>query len=158
MQLQAAQGWLELGNPVEALLELNKIDKLFRLHPDVLQIRWHIHARQEKWKECVDVGRIMTKLAPDVVQGWINLANALFYLRQYQEAYDTLFPALQAFPENPYIPYNLACYQCLLGNLTDALDWLEKSIEIGGERIRETALRDPDLERLRDEIGKAKHA
>lgn len=156
MQLQAAQGWLELGNPSEAFLELSKIDELFRLHPDVLQLRWHIQARQEKWKDCVEVGRIMTKLAPDVVQGWINLANALFYLNQYQEAYDTLFPTLQTFPKNPYIPYNLACYQCQLGNRADARDWLDKAIEIGGERIRETALHDPDLRDLKDDIGKAK--
>lgn len=153
MHLQAAQGWLELGNPVEARAELDKIDELFRLHPDILQLRWHIHAKQGKWTVCADVGRIMTKVVPDVVQGWINLANSLFYLRKYKDAYDTLFPTLERFPTNPYIPYNLACYQCQLGNLSEAKAWLDKAIDIGGERIQETALMDPDLDGIKDRIA-----
>ena len=151
--LQAAQGWLELGNPVEANLELDQINELFRMHPDVLQLRWHAHARQEKWDVCVEVGRAMTRLTPEVVQGWINLANALFYLKHYQEAFDTLFPTLLDFPKNPYIPYNLACYQCQLGNLAEARDWLDKAIGMGGERIRETALLDSDLQGIWGKIA-----
>jgi hypothetical protein len=43
--LQAAQGWLELGNPTEANEELQKITAPNRGHPDVLQLRWQIYAQ-----------------------------------------------------------------------------------------------------------------
>ena len=39
LHLQAAQGWLELGNHVEANEELEKIVSTLRSHPDVLEIR-----------------------------------------------------------------------------------------------------------------------
>jgi hypothetical protein len=42
--LQAAQGWLELGNHTEANEELERITPLNRAHPDVLQVRWRIYA------------------------------------------------------------------------------------------------------------------
>jgi hypothetical protein len=37
--LKAAQGWLELGNHLEADKELDEIAPTLRKHPDVLEIR-----------------------------------------------------------------------------------------------------------------------
>ncbi len=43
-QLETADGWLELGNHVEANVELEKIAPQFRAHPEVLKVRWQIYA------------------------------------------------------------------------------------------------------------------
>ena len=40
--LQAAQGWMELGNHEEANEELELIDAPLRAHLDVLEVRWLI--------------------------------------------------------------------------------------------------------------------
>ena len=40
--LEAAQGWLDLGDHVEANEELEHIEAKNRAHPDVLQVRWRI--------------------------------------------------------------------------------------------------------------------
>ena len=40
MHLEAAQGWLELGNHEEANEELELIDAPLRVHPDVLEGMW----------------------------------------------------------------------------------------------------------------------
>jgi hypothetical protein len=46
--LRAAQGWVELGNHLEADTELEKIEDKYRIHPDVLEVRWGIYARQKQ--------------------------------------------------------------------------------------------------------------
>jgi len=40
--LQAAQGWLELGNHLEANEELENITAKHRAHPAVLELRWQM--------------------------------------------------------------------------------------------------------------------
>ena len=42
IHLKAAEGWLVLGNHVEPNEELENITPQFRVHPDVLEIRWQI--------------------------------------------------------------------------------------------------------------------
>ena len=51
--LQAAQGWMELGNHEEANEELELIDAPLRAHPDVLEVRWLIYQHVARF---VDVG------------------------------------------------------------------------------------------------------
>jgi len=45
LHLQAAQGWLELGNHVEADSELDQIAPQVSTHPDVLMVRYGIYSR-----------------------------------------------------------------------------------------------------------------
>jgi hypothetical protein len=54
--LLAAQGWLELGDHLEADKELDEITPELRVHPDVLEIRWQIYAKEKKWLACLDIG------------------------------------------------------------------------------------------------------
>jgi hypothetical protein len=56
LHAKAAQGWVELGNHPEANEELEKITSEMRAHPDVLEIRWQIYAKEKRWEACVDVG------------------------------------------------------------------------------------------------------
>ena len=47
------------------------------------------------------------------------------------------------FPSESLIAYNLACYECQMGNQPAALDWLQKAIKLGDKReIKKVALRD----------------
>src|ERR1041385_4172048 len=48
--LSAAIGWLELGNPTEAKLELEKLTPAARQPPDVLEARWLICAEGKDWE------------------------------------------------------------------------------------------------------------
>jgi len=51
------------------------------------------------------------------------------------------------FPNEYHIAYNLACYECQLGNRKRALQNLEDAIDIAGKiDTRKMALVDPDLE------------
>ena len=71
-----------------------------------------------------------------------------------QKAWDALRPAVELFPEEALVPYNLACYACQLGDPAEARQWLRKAIARGEkDEIKRLALNDPDLAVLREEIA-----
>src|SRR5262245_36922608 len=53
--LNAAQGWLELGDCQSALDELEFIDKVMQSHPDVLSVRCDSYAAAMKWPAAVAI-------------------------------------------------------------------------------------------------------
>jgi predicted Zn-dependent protease len=148
--MRAAEGWLELGSPREAALELAQISKKMKGHPAVLDIQWQILAAEDQWEKCIDVASQMVQEAPERYIGWIRLSYALHEVQLTEDAYNNLLGVADRFPEEPVIPYNLACYCCQLDFMEEAKDWLKQAMKTGDtEKIRETALADEDLEPLR---------
>ena len=144
--LDAAQGWLGLGDCQSALEELESIKLPLRSHPDVLAVRCDIYTTAMKWPAVVAVASTLVALIPDRPSGWVRRSYALHGLKQTQRAFDLLLPAALRFPEIPTIPYNLACYCAQLGKLEEARRWLQQSYEIGDATILKVAARsDPDL-------------
>ncbi len=153
LHLSSATGWLQLGNPTEALADLGKVSAEHREHHELLHLEWHIHAQNKDWESCVEIGRVMVNLHPHDVAGWINQANALFYLKRGQEAFELLESVREKHPKNEAIPYNLSCYACQFGDLTLAMDCYQAAEQVGDrEKIREVALQDPDMEPIWDQI------
>jgi tetratricopeptide (TPR) repeat protein len=151
--VRAAQGWLELGNPHEALAELARVSPEHRQHPDVLEAGWHIHALAKQWEESMASASAMIQAHPDQPQGWIHLSYALHELKRTQEAYDQLRPVVELFPNEFVIPYNLACYLCQMGKTEEAKLWLAKASQIGDPtKVRKMAREDPDLSPLRNDL------
>jgi len=133
---------------------LEKITANLRAHPDVLEVRWQIYAKEKKWDACLDIARAITQLSPDRPFGWIHLSYSLHELQRTQEAWDNLNAVCEKFPKVPTIFYNLACYACRLGDLPEALTLLGKTFEMeDSKRLKLLALHDPDLEPLWKGIG-----
>jgi tetratricopeptide (TPR) repeat protein len=155
--LQAAIGWLELGNAVEAQGELDRLKPELLDHPAVLAIRWRISAVGKRWDACVEIAGAMVDGAYDHPEGWIHRSYALHELKRTEEALCCLVGAAARFSDVWVIPYNCACYCAQLGRLDEARDWLRKAFAIarrdGHERdLRLQAVADPDLEPLREEL------
>jgi predicted Zn-dependent protease len=91
-----------------------------RTHPDVLEMRWRIYAKAGKWDACLDIAAAMVKMAPYLPAGWIQRSCALHKLKRTREAVEKLLPAVDLFPREWLIRYNLACYACQLGNREEA--------------------------------------
>jgi len=153
--LTAAQGWLELENAAEAIKELEQISPESRKHPDVLEVRWAAEAKQLNWEECIRVATQLTQHAPGRSSGWIHRSFALHELKRTQEAYELLLPSLSLFKGIWTVPYNLACYQCQLGQKEPALEFYGQALEIGGESVKDMALADTDLAPLHGKIANA---
>ena len=152
--LDAAQGWFELGNCVEATEELDQITPEMRGHPNVLVVRVAICEAAEKWEYAAEIAKAISELNPDSPFGWIHHAYALHELKRTQEAWNVLLPVVDKFPKEYIIRYNLACYACQLGNLKEAREWLKKAIALAGRKgVTLMVLNDPDLEPFWKEIG-----
>jgi predicted Zn-dependent protease len=152
--LEAAQGWFELGNSIEATEELEQITPEMRGHPSVLEVRFHIYAAAKKWEYAAEIARAISEFAPDNPFGFIHQAYSLHELKRTQEARNVLLPVVDKFPEECIIRYNLACYACQLGNLAEARAWLKKASDLAGtKQIKRMALKDADLEPLWKEMG-----
>lgn len=158
LHLQAAVGWLELGNAGESLAELEQASAKSHSHPDVLETRWLVLARLHRWDEAVPVGHALCVAAPNRAVGRLHHAYALRRAKGggLQAAFNALSQAAPKFPDEPTVPYNLACYSCQMQReATETLAWLRQAIKIGGrKKIIAMAMQDPDLEPLRTEIEK----
>ncbi|MCX6912223.1 MAG: tetratricopeptide repeat protein [Verrucomicrobia bacterium] len=152
--LEAAQGWFELGNHLEAKDELDQITPEMRGHPSVLEVRFHIYAAAKEWEYAAEIARAISDCVPDNPFGFIHQAYSLHELKQTREAWNVLLPVADKFPKEYIIRYNLACYACQLGNLNEARDWLKHASDlIGTNQVKLLALEDADLEPLWKEIG-----
>jgi tetratricopeptide (TPR) repeat protein len=147
--LQAAQGWLELGDYIEANEELEEITPELRAHPAVLNVRWGVCAAEKKWDAALDIATTIIQLNPEDPLGWVHRSYALHQLKRTAEARDNLLCVVNKFRRDEVIHYNLACYECRLSRLEQAMQWLKLAFLLGGKRrMKRAALDDPDLEPL----------
>jgi len=154
LHLQAAEGWVGLGDFNTANDELEQISPAFRAHPNVLQLRWRIYAHAGKWDACLDIATALTTMTPKRRFGWIHRAHALDKLGRTQEAKDLLVSVVNDFESNSTISYHLARYCARLGQIDQAKHWLGKALLAADgleelEKLRKRMMEDPDLEPIR---------
>jgi tetratricopeptide (TPR) repeat protein len=160
--LKAAHGWLELGDHEEAGNEISRISPDGLKHPDVLETRWSVCAAGGSWETGLEVARQLVKVAPERTSGWIHQAYSIRRAlpNGLEQAWEALLPVYAQFPNEPIIPYNLACYTTQFGRLEEAWDWLEKAVKAAGDKaaIHRMALADPDLEPLHEKIQELRNS
>jgi len=151
--LQAAQGWLELGDPSEARHELDEIAPVMRTHPAVLNVLWGIHSAEKNWESALEIATNLTEVLPEEPLGWVHRSYALHELRRTKEARDNLLRVVDKFRSSATIRYNLACYECQLGSLAQAKTWLELAFGMGNRtQMKLAALEDLDPKPIWQEI------
>jgi Flp pilus assembly protein TadD len=153
--LQAAQGWMGLGSLGEALAELRNISPENQRHPAVLELRWIIHIQLENWDAALAAATDLLVEAPENANSWLHRSYALRRATGggVAQARAALEPALEKFPTEPVISYNLSCYACQMQDLEVARQWFQRALEVGRKKeIKSMALADPDLEPLWEEI------
>jgi Flp pilus assembly protein TadD len=152
LHVNAAEGWLMLGDVQAAREELTKLAPSSQAHPEVLDVRWSVHAAKGEWQEAFQAAQQIVTSSPECSYGWVHRAYAARRKPGggLSEAWDALRPAADLFPKVDIIPYNLACYAAQMGRADEAWTWLRKAMKAGRRvsRIREMALADSDLEPL----------
>ena len=147
--LLAAQGYCELGMPAEALAEIESVPEELHGHPTVVEVRLIILMQAKRWKAALGEGRELVKIAPEKNIGYIHSAFCLHELGQTEAARKVLLDGPETLHAEPVFHYNLACYECMLGNLELARVHLEKTFDLD-KKFRDYANTDPDLEKLRE--------
>ena len=145
--LLAALGWLELGNQAEAHNELAKVALELRNHPEVLKLRWRLCAKTRNLDTALEIAQVIFHRQPDISSArgqslWVPSTAA-------SESDGSAVTMSPGFPLFFAIPYNMACYACQSGNLTEAWDWFQIAAEmVEATEVRKLALSDPDLQPL----------
>jgi predicted Zn-dependent protease len=149
--LTAAQGYLELAMPREALAELAGLsDEAALSHPG-LEMRIVILLKLHRWKTAAACARKLCRLLPEQPAGFIHLAFCLHELGETAQARDILRKAPATVRKDATCCYNLACYEAVLGELDAARLHLAQSISID-KRFRDFARTDSDLAPLHKEL------
>ncbi len=146
--LLAAQGFCELQMYDDALAELDTLPPEAREDVAAFEMRLVILMQAKRWEEALMAANQLCSLRPEAPAGYIHSAFCLHELGRTADARDRLLNGPPTLHKEATFHYNLACYECILGNLEIARMHLEKSIEID-KKFKEFAKTDPDLQALK---------
>ena len=148
--LLAAQGYGELGMHDDALAELDTLPAEARDAPAAIELRLGVLMQARRWKNALAVSRQLCRALPEKNIGYIHTAFCLHELGKTEEARSILLEGPETLRTEPTYHYNLACYECHLGNVEMARAHLDRSFQLD-KKFRDFAKTDPDLQALRGE-------
>lgn len=146
--LLAAQGYAELTMFDEALRELEPLPEDASNYSSVVELRTVILMQAKRWTPALLTSRELCRREPGKSAGFIHTAFCLHELGETNAARDTLLDGPEMLRKEPTFHYNLACYECALGNLELARMHLDRSFKLN-KKFRDFARTDPDLAALR---------
>lgn len=152
-RIEYGRGYLQLGLLKDAQAELDAIPVSEQMALDVLEVRIDLEMELKRWERVIAVAQHASEQRPAREQAWIAWAYALRELQRVEEAKVVLLQAEAVHGSKcGVLHYNLACYYCLLGDLTEAERRLKRACILESS-WREIALDDPDLKALRARIS-----
>lgn len=147
-RLVYAQGYLALGLMREARRELRALPPSERGKLPARKLLLECAMGLKLWSQAVRLARPIAREDGGYENAWISLAYALREMNRVREARQALLAAL---PHHQFssgvLQYNLACYECLLGNLPEARRRLARASKLDASWDK-AARSDPDLRAL----------
>ncbi len=145
--VQAAIGWIELGNMAEAMAELSRIPVEMQSLPAVQAGRLDCLIAARHWDDAAELARVLCEGHPEEAGFWLHFAYATRRCTGggIEQAHVLLAPCVEQFPDEWLIPYNVACYLCQMNRLPEARGMLSLATAVGGDRVEEMARDDEDL-------------
>jgi predicted Zn-dependent protease len=149
--LLAAQGYIELEMPADALAELDSLPLDERDSEEALQIRLFILMKTQMWGPALEICSRIRDLYPDGPAGYIHGAFCLHERGRTREARDLLLSGPPSLAVEATYFYNLGCYCAVLGDLDAARDYVATSCRMD-EKFAQIAKLDPDLREIQDAL------
>jgi len=147
-KLIAAQGYCELSMYDDALSEVGSLPLKVQRHPMVVEMRLVILMQARRWPHALEASLELCRLRPEAASGFIHAAFCLHELGDTPAAKKKLMEGPPSLEKEANYFYNLACYECVLGNLEAAQQHLTTSITLD-KKYKDYAKSDPDLRTLR---------
>jgi tetratricopeptide (TPR) repeat protein len=145
--LQAADGYLYLGMPEEALEELGLVPTEEQQHSAVLLARVRVLLHLKDWQTAESLSGLGTQRHPDEEEFTVQRAFALHQLHRGEQAVEVLLSAPEWIRRTGILHYNLACYEARLGDLSTARQCIRAAIQLNAA-MKKNARLDPDLQSL----------
>src|SRR3954454_22533697 len=76
----SAEGWLELGNIIQCLDELNNLTPSKNAHPAVLALYWRVHVETNNWEAAHHAAEMLCLVIPSEPQPWLWRAQSLKHM------------------------------------------------------------------------------
>lgn len=143
--LDAVHGYLALGMHQDAWDELESLPPELRADDHVLDLRISIYQDLGKWESARVLAESLAKRSPENPHWWIQWAFSLRREKSVEAARAVLLEAASVHPDEALIPYNLACYACVLGQIEAARKLLTVAFSMD-VMLKRVALDDPDLD------------
>lgn len=157
-RVQYAYGYLGLGLLAEAAHELDAVTEADQFAPEVMAARVDLFMAAHEWGRVVEYARRLLELDQNNVAAWISLGCAVRRVENVAAAKQVLLEAERLHGgQHAVIHYNLACYTCLLGEMTAAKAYLTCACRMDAN-FKAAALKDPDLAALADFVRELKVA
>ena len=150
--LTVAEGYVELGMMAEGNDELESLSPEVRRAPEVLSLRAQIYSKLKKWDLLQIVAKQLALDDAENPQWHILWASATRRADCIEAARLILLTAIERHPQSAVMHYNLACYECQLGDLEVANARLRHAFKLD-PKLRVHALDDEDLRPLWDSLG-----
>jgi len=145
--LGAAEGYLFLGLPLEALAEIDGVRPVLQQSSPVLRMRIRALLHMKRWGEAETLSCKGNAAYPDEEEFTVQRVFALDQLNQGGQAVQVLLAAPHWLRRTGILHYNLACYEARLGDLAKARQCIRAAIQINSS-FKKNAQIDPDLQRL----------
>ena len=140
----ASEGYIALGMHQEAWDELETLEPEARAHPDALALRLEIFVALKRYESAAILAEGMIANGDDTPGTWLHGAWAIRRHRTLEDARAFLLRGEAHLENVALFQYNLACYECQLGNMLGAKVRLTRAFELD-PALRATALDDEDL-------------
>lgn len=149
--VQRADGYMDLRMWEQAACELDRVDRKHHASFPFRHCRLRLAIEIKDWKESARLAKALHGQAPEEPETWIELAYVARRAEGVDAARQILSRALTRFPKVAIIPFNLACYECQLGDMNQARRYLARAFKLE-PGYRRLAAEDRDLEPLWPEL------
>lgn len=143
-RIRAAEGYLYLMLFEEAMSELESLPRDAAENEAVMELKIVILQGLTRWQEARELAESLAVKSPGEPGWWILWAYSLRRERSVEAAREVLLQAVLLHPKEAMIVYNLACYDCVMGNEESARQLLQTAF-LMDEGLKETARHDSDL-------------
>ena len=150
-RLESAQGYLELGMNQEALDVLDSLPSEEASLSASISLRLMALNGMERWEMAADLARQSIPDHPHCGALYLLGAYAIRRLLNVSDARHFLESGKAHLETDPLYHFNMACYDCVLGDEEAAREKLAIAFELA-PRMRELAMTDPDLESIRESL------
>jgi hypothetical protein len=134
--VNAAIGWLELGVPAEAAVELEKVTFKTLAQHDVMLLRWKACARLENWPIALYLARTLVRVSPEKPASWLCLAFSLVNVHGAFDAWHELLEAARKHPRISSVPIFLSRLCSQISDRKKSALWLNRWDQLEREAAR----------------------
>ncbi|WAC18153.1 hypothetical protein OVA24_12990 [Luteolibacter sp. SL250] len=128
--LRAASGWLDLGLPDEALLELQSLAEEEQVSPVVLEMKVVIQMECRSWNAASETARVLCGMEPLNAEYFLQAAFCLHETGDTLAARNWLLRGPKSLLEMPTFHYNIGCYLWVLGEHASARTHLRRAFRM----------------------------